>query len=258
VHTILSPPFAIALIYVMYAYSGWNAATYIAGEVRNPRIQVPIALIIGTVTVIGCYLLLNTAFLYSTPQDAMRGHVEIGLIAGRQIFGPIGGNIVGGFIAMALISGISAMIWMGSRVAMTIGEDYTVLRFLARKNAVGTPTVAILAQMALIIVILVTAKFDDILLYTEFSLMTCLFLSVFGVFILRRRFGRNKGGIEAWGYPVTPAIFLVMEGFMFVHLFREKSIQSLIGVGGMALGLILYFCEPLSNRRALASRRFAE
>ncbi|MEO6052968.1 MAG: amino acid permease, partial [Chthoniobacterales bacterium] len=156
--TILSPSFAIALMYVMYAYSGWNAAVYIAGEVRNPRINVPVALVIGTVTVIGCYLLMNTAFLYSTPQSAMRGQVEIGLIAGRQIFGPVGGNIVGGFIAMALISGISAMIWMGSRVAMTIGEDYTILRFLARKNAMGTPTVAILAQMALIVIVLLTAK----------------------------------------------------------------------------------------------------
>ncbi|MEO8206019.1 MAG: amino acid permease [Chthoniobacterales bacterium] len=252
--TIISPPFAIALMYVMYAYSGWNAAVYIAGEVRNPRINVPVALIIGTLIVIGCYLLLNTAFLYSTPQDAMRGQVEVGLIAGRHIFGLVGGNIVGGFIAMALISGISAMIWMGSRVAMTIGEDFTVLRFLARKDESGTPIVAILAQMTLIVIILCIAKFEDILVYTEFSLMSCLFLSVLGVFVLRRRFGRNEGGIEAWGYPITPALFLIVEGFIFVHLFIERPTQSLIGVAGMALGLILYFCEPRANRRVLASR----
>ncbi|MEO6846206.1 MAG: hypothetical protein ABI443_02550, partial [Chthoniobacterales bacterium] len=110
------------------------------------------------------------------------------------------------------------------------------------------------AQMALIIIILCTAKFEDILVYTEFSLMSCLFLSVLGVFILRHRFGRNEGGIEAWGYPVTPAIFLIVEGFIFVHLFHERATQSLIGLGGMALGLILYFCEPRANRRVLASR----
>ncbi|MEO6054837.1 MAG: hypothetical protein ABIP97_12570, partial [Chthoniobacterales bacterium] len=98
------------------------------------------------------------------------------------------------------------------------------------------------------------AKFENIMVYTEFSLMTCLFLSVFGVFILRHRFGRNMGGVEAWGYPITPAIFLLVEAFIFIHLFRERPTESLIGVGGMMLGLILYFCEPRANRLALASR----
>ncbi len=121
-------PFAASLVYVMYSYSGWNASVYIAEEVRNPRRTIPLSLAIGSTIVTGIYVVLNAAFLHAAPIAQMRGIIEVGMIAGRHIFGESGGRIVAGAIALGLLSSIAAMTWMGPRVAMAVGEDYPALR----------------------------------------------------------------------------------------------------------------------------------
>src|SRR5262249_48314588 len=137
--SIFSGAFAVALVYVMYSYSGWNASSYIIGEVKRPERNVPRSLLAGTVIVMVAYVLLNAMFLATTPQSQMRGQVEVGLIAGKHIFGENGGRAVGGIICLGLISAISSMTWIGPRVTMSMGEDHWLLRFLGRKNVEGVP-----------------------------------------------------------------------------------------------------------------------
>src|SRR5262249_55130127 len=119
--SIFSGAFAVALVYVMYSYSGWNASSYIVGEVKKPERNVPGSLLLGTLVVIAAYVLLNAVFLITTPEAEMRGQLEVGLIAGKHIFGENGGRIVGSIICLGLISAISSMTWIGPRVTMSIG-----------------------------------------------------------------------------------------------------------------------------------------
>ena len=119
--SIFSGAFAVSLVYVMYSYSGWNASSYIIGEVKDPERNVPRSLFAGTVVVIAAYVLLNAAFLATTPESEMSGQLEVGLIAGKHIFGENGGRIVGGIICLGLISAISSMTWIGPRVTMSMG-----------------------------------------------------------------------------------------------------------------------------------------
>src|SRR5205807_5542396 len=100
--SIFSGAFAVALVYVMYSYSGWNASSYIIGEVRNPERNVPRSLLVGTIIVMAAYVLLNAIFLATTPQNEMRGQIKIGLIAGQHIFGSDGAKVVGALISLGL------------------------------------------------------------------------------------------------------------------------------------------------------------
>ncbi len=123
---VTSAPFAIGLVFVMYSFSGWNAATYIIGEMHTPQQNLPRALLAGTLIVMALYVALNAVFLHTTPIDRLSGQLDVARIAGSAIFGEIGGRIVGAMICIGLVSSISAMMWIGPRVMMTMGEDIPV------------------------------------------------------------------------------------------------------------------------------------
>lgn len=249
---ILSAPFAVSLYWVMYAYSGWNASTYIAGELRNPSRTIPLSVGLGAVLVMALYLATNAAFLRTTPAAEMLGKQQVAVIAGVHIFGPAGAKVMAAFICLGLISTVSAMMWIGPRITAVMGEDLGLLTPLARRNARGIPTTAILTQFAIVILLLLTATFQTAVNYIQFSLTLCSALTVLGVFVLRWRRPNLPRPYRTWGYPVTPAIFLAISGWMLIHMLAETSTRqpSLWGLATMALGLVVYF---LSAKTARAS-----
>src|SRR6266446_7353100 len=127
---ILSGAFAVALVYVMYSYSGWNASAYISSEIKRPEKNVPRSLLAGTSLVIVIYVLLNAIFLAATPAEQLKGQLEVALIAGKHIFGENGGRFAGAIICLGLVAAISSMTWIGPRVTMSMGEDHWLLRWL--------------------------------------------------------------------------------------------------------------------------------
>ena len=245
---VLSAPFAISLVFVMYSYSGWNAATYISGEMHDPQRSVPRSLLLGTSIVVVLYVALNALFLYTTPIGQLAGQLDVAVIAGKAIFGDFGGRIVGGLICLGLVSSISAMMWIGPRVASTMGEDIPMLRMFARRSASGVPMTAILFQTVVATLMLLTQSFEAVLEFIQFSLLSCSFLAVLGVIKLRITRPDLPRPYRAWGYPVTPLVFLSVTAFMMYYLISERPVQSLIGVLMMASGLALYY---LSRTRAV-------
>ena len=247
-HTILSAPFAVSLVYVMYAFSGWNAATYIVGEVRDPERNVPRSLLLGTGIVLGLYLGLNAMFLYTTPLPELQGQLEVGVIAGRHLFGPVGARIIGALICLVLVSSISSMVWIGPRVAMTMGEDLRALHFLARKTRTGVPFAASLAQLLLTSLLLFTATFKTVLLYVQFTLILSSFLTVLGLMVFRFMNPDRAHPHRTLGYPVPPLIFLGISGFMMFYLVKSTPVESAAGLATMLLGLLVYFISPKTSQ----------
>jgi len=247
---VLSAPFAVSLYWVMYAYSGWNASTYIVSEVRNPSRTIPLSVGLGTVLVIGLYLALNAVLLRTTPESEMIGKQQVAVIASAHIFGPVGAKVMGLFICLGLISTISAMMWIGPRITAAMGEDLGILAPLARRNAQGIPVIAILTQFAVVIFLLLTATFQAAVNYIQFSLTLCSTLTVLGVFVLRWRRPDLPRPYRAWGYPVTPAIFLAISAWMLVHMLTEASTRgpSLRGLATMVFGLAVYFLSTKTSR----------
>jgi len=238
---IISSDFAVSLVYVMYAYSGWNAAIYIVSEIRQPQRNLPIALIGGTAVVMVLYALLNAVFLYSTPVTEMAGQTEVGYIAAKYIFGESAGAAMSLLIAFGLISTISAMTWAGPRVLQTMGEDYCIFSVFTRSNRNGVPHVALFGQLAIVVYLVLSSTFEAILVYIGFTLSLSLFLTVAGVFVMRARDTQRPGHYLTWGYPWTPLFFLAVTGWMLFFLMRERPVESLVGIGTLAGGLLLYF-----------------
>jgi basic amino acid/polyamine antiporter, APA family len=243
-NVIRSAPFAVSLVWVMYSYSGWNASTYIVNEIREPQRNVPRSVFLGTLLVVSLYVGLNAMFLRTTPIEKLAGKVQVALAAASHVFGPEGGRIVGALICVGLVACISSMTWIGPRVTMVMGEDLAALRFFSKKTAAGVPAPAILLQLAIATVLLLTSSFRSVANYTMFSLTACSFLTVLGVIVLRWRQPNLPRPYRTWGYPVTPLIFLVVSAWMMIFMLREKRTESLAGVGTMVAGLAVYFLSP--------------
>ena len=242
----VSPPFAFSLIFVMYAYSGWNAATYIVGEVRDPSRNVPLAITLGTFIVAALYLALNATFLRVAPMSELgaEGKIEVGYVAATHIFGDAGGRLMAGLICIGLVASISAMTWIGPRVSMVMGEDHRLLAPLARKSKRDVPVIAMLLQFALVAALLLTASFDQIINYVQFSLTLCSMLAVIGVIVLRVRRPDLPRPYRTWGYPVTPAVFLAISAWMLAFTWKQHPHESLAGLGTLLLGLAIYALSP--------------
>jgi APA family basic amino acid/polyamine antiporter len=237
---VTSAPFAIGLVFVMYSFSGWNAATYIIGEMHTPQQNLPRALLAGTLIVLVLYVALNAVFLHTTPIDKLAGQLDVARIAGSAIFGEIGGRIVGAMICIGLVSSISAMMWIGPRVMMTMGEDIPALRVFSRKSGQGAPAFAILFQLAVASLMLFTRSFEAVLDFIQFALLFCSFFTVLGVIKLRITQPDLPRPYRAWGYPLTPVVFLLVTVFMMYYLVVERPLQSFLGVLIMVSGLLIY------------------
>jgi APA family basic amino acid/polyamine antiporter len=252
---ILSAPFAISLVFVMYSFSGWNAATYIIGEMRQPERNVPRAMLAGTLIVLLLYVALNAVFLHTAPIDKLAGQLDVARVSGSYIFGEVGGRIVGAMICFGLISSISAMMWIGPRVMMTMGEDIPVLRPFARRSGSGAPAYAILFQLTVASLMLFTRSFEAVLDFIQFALLFCSFFTVLGVIKLRITRPELPRPYRAWGYPVTPVVFLLVTGFMMYYLLTERPLQSVLGIAIMISGLLIYavFRKRAAQEPAAAS-----
>ena len=237
---IVSPAFAVSLAFVMYSYAGWNAVTYIAGEVRDPQRTLPFSVIVAVVTVTLLYVGLNAVFLYSTPIDELAGQIDVAVVSGHHIFGDTGGRIVGALICIGLVSTVSAMMWIGPRVIMVMGEDFPLLAPFARRTASGVPAVAVLFQLGVVTVLLLTQGFESILEFIQFSLTVSSFLTVLGVIVLRFTQPELPRPYRVWGYPLTPLVFLAVSLFMMINLVLQRPAQALAGTVMMLTGLLIF------------------
>jgi APA family basic amino acid/polyamine antiporter len=247
---ILSGAFAVALVYVMYSYSGWNASAYISSEIKRPEKNVPRSLLAGTGLVIVIYVLLNAILLATTPAEELKGQLEVALVAGKHIFGENGGRFAGAIICLGLVAAISSMTWIGPRVTMSMGEDHWFLRWLGGKNKHGIPTNAIFLQLLFVNLFLLTRSFQDVVRYTQFSLLLCSLLAVLGVIVLRFTRPEITRPYRVWLYPIPPVVFSIITIWMMFYLLRSHTAESLAGLATALSGLLLYFCAQKRRDRS--------
>jgi len=243
------PGFYISLIYVTYAFSGWNASAYIASEIENPQRTLPLSLLISTVIVTLLYFLLNLTFLLTTPAIELKGQLEVGYIAAAKIFGSAGGRIMAMLISILLISTISSMVFVGPRVTQVMGEDYKILGFLAERSKRGTPVYAILLQFSISFFMILTSTFESVLTYAGFTLNLFTFLTVLGVFVHRIKFKTAERPYRTWGYPFVPLIYLAVILLTLIYLIFSRPFESLMGFITLFSGIIIYFLNFWYERK---------
>lgn len=237
----LSSDYAVALIYVSFAYTGWNAATYLSSELENPQRTLPWILISGTAVVTLLYLGLNFSFLYAAPMDAMMGQVEVGAIAAQAAFGETAGRLTGLVLAMLLISTVSAMTMAGPRVIQVIGEDYPAIGVLGKKNKNGIPATAIWIQSSAALLFILSSTFESILVFSGFTLALNSFVTIAGIFVLRYRQPDLERPYRTFLYPLTPLLYLVLTGWILGFTLVSRPVEALFSLGFIGSGLVFYW-----------------
>jgi APA family basic amino acid/polyamine antiporter len=238
---VASPAFAVSLVYVGYAYSGWNAAGYVAGEVRDPARSIPRALALGTGLVTALYLLLNYTFLRAVPAAELAGVVEVGALAARRTFGPAGAAVASALIAALLVAAVSGMILAGSRLTAAVAADLRVGRGVGARAAGGAPRNAVVLQALLVAALLLTNSFERVAAYAGFTLILSSLLAVVGVVVLRRREPALPRPYRAWGYPVTPLVYAALSLWTLGFVLRERPAESLVGLATVLAGVPVWW-----------------
>lgn len=245
---IFSLPFAGALVWVMYSYSGWNASTYIAGNLKDPRRNLPQSLFIGTLAVSILYVLLNITFLNAASFDDLAGQLDIANIVARKVMGDNLSLLFSAVFSIALISGVNAMFIAGPRVAEQIGKDYSGLELLGRESSRGVPSYAIIFLMLISAFLVIFSSFKEIIEYIGVTLSIFSFLTVAGVFIIRRRNHSDKDVVKTWGYPLTPLIFIGFTIWMVVYFVLQDPLTLVYSLLTMVTGFIVYFALKKSDQ----------
>lgn len=237
---VMLPAYAVSLVFVSYAYSGWNAAAYIVEEIRDVRKNLPVALIAGTAVVAVLYVLVQLAFLKAAPVSELTGKVEVGQVAATAVLGPAGGQAISLIIAVLLVSSISAMVWVGPRVTKAIGEDYRLWRGLGVLSPNGLPVRAIWLQWFISVVLIVTGSFEQVLLYSGFILQAFSMLAVIGMIRLRLK-NPGMAGYKSPLFPYIQIVFLLFGAWILAFMIYDRPQESLFGVLNLGVGIITYF-----------------
>jgi len=231
-----------ALIPIMFTYSGWNAAAYMAEEIRSPGRNVPLALAIGTVAVTVIYLLMNVLFVYVMSIGglaAVQGSV-LDVVADR-LLGVRAGDIMGVVSIVSLAAGINAFTFAGPRVYFAMARDGAFFASMAQVHPrFKTPAVSIAAQAAFAILLVLTGSLDALANYVGFAITLFLGLAVAAVFVLRAREPDAPRPFRTLGYPVTPAIFALASAGIVANAFYSDLRRTLIGAAIILAGVPLY------------------
>lgn len=234
---------AVSMIFVTFAFSGWNAAAYLGGEIKNPQRNIPLSLFAGTTVVICLYLLLNMVYIYAIPAREMSGVLEVGAKSAVFLFGGNISRFFSGAVSIGILSVLSAMIMTGPRVYYAMSTDGIFFKHFGKlHNRRNTPAFSIFLQAGIAVVMVVTASFDALLLYIGFTLSLCAMMTVIGLMKIRKTRHVDDQNYKTFGYPITPLLFIVGNLWIVFYSVQCRPVAAVSGVGTILLGGLFYVC----------------
>jgi APA family basic amino acid/polyamine antiporter len=239
---VLLPGFAVSLIYVFYAYTGWNSAAYIIEEVDQPQKNLPKALIWATVLVMVIYLLLQLVLLKHASVGQLAGKVQIADIAFGNLFGSTGALWISLFIGIQLIATISGYAWVGPRVTFAMAKDYALWKPLSQVNTQGVPVRAIVVNTAISLVLFLSGSFEQIMLYAGFVLQLMSTVTVYSSLKINK-----QEGFKTPFKPILQVIYIVFSLALMGYLLVDRPLESLAGIGILAVGFGVYAFDKKSG-----------
>jgi APA family basic amino acid/polyamine antiporter len=255
-HTVPSPAtgWLLALIPIMFSYSGWNAAAYVAEEIRNPGRNLPIALALGTGAVVVIYLGLNVLYLYALPPPELSG-LRGGLtdVVAQRLFGNVAGTMLAVLTIVSIAASISAMVLAGPRVYYAMARDGVFPPGVARVHTrFRTPAIAIVVQAVWSSILILASDLATLVSYTGFAVILFAGVAVAAVFVLRWREPNAPRPFSTWGYPLAPAVFVIASLSMVLYSLYTNNFGELKGLLIIAVGLPLYFLMNFLFRKRRA------
>ncbi len=247
----VSTGWLLALVPIMFTYSGWNAAAYVAEEIRNPSRNVPLALGLGTVGVVAIYIALNALYLYAMPigdLSALSGRLTD--IVAERLFGFVAGNVIAIFTIISIAASISAMVMAGPRVYYAMARDHMFLEAAAKVHPkYRTPVLAIFAQAAWSSLLVLSGSLPKLVNYTGFAVVLFSGFAVLSVFVLRHREPKAERPFKALGYPLAPGFFVLASAVMVARELITNTGTTLAGLAVIGAGVPIYFVFTWRERR---------
>lgn len=246
-HELLQPGFAVSMVYVSFAYTGWNAAAYVADEINNPTKNLPRSLIGSTLFVSVIYILFQFVLLKNAAITELQGKEEVTFISFRHLLGETGGKWVSIFIAVQLVATISSYLWVGPRVTWAMAKENKLWKPLSKRNKHGIPVAAVWTHVIISIALSLSGSFEKVLLYAGFVLQLMASLTVAtSIFIKSPLPGSFKSPLR----PFLQIIFLIFNAYVLWFTFVSRPTESMIGIGILLIGGIIYFFDkPQENEQ---------
>ena len=235
-----SSGFWVGLIYVSYAYSGWNATSYIIEDIHEPERNVPKSIVSGTLIVMSLYTLINLTFLVSAPAKVLAGQPDVAEKSASYLFGSVGSLIVSSLVSFFLVSTVSSMTFVGPRVIKRIAEDYPTLTVFGQKSPQNIPVRAILLQSTIAWLILMTSTFEDIIKSAGFILCFFTTMTVIGLMILRRKMPHADWKVKTPLYPIPPLVYAGFNLWIMGYVLLDSPKNALYGIGFLCIGSVIY------------------
>ncbi|SDA94254.1 basic amino acid/polyamine antiporter, APA family [Algoriphagus alkaliphilus] len=240
---VIMPGFAVSLIYVFYAYTGWNSAAYIIEEVDHPEKNLPKALIWATFSVMVVYLLLQMVFLRHASIAQLIGKVEVADIAFGNLFGTTGALWVSFFIGIQLIATISGYAWIGPRITYAMAKDFKLWKPLAKVNTNGIPVRSILLNTGISLILFLSGSFEQIMLYAGFVLQLMGTITVYSSLRIKKEIG-FKSPFKPW----LQYSYIIFSSGVMIYLFWDRPMESFAGLGILALGLLIFLFDKKTEQ----------
>jgi APA family basic amino acid/polyamine antiporter len=239
-HEIVTPGFAVSMIYVGFAYTGWNAAAYVVEEIDMPRKNLPRALIGSTLFVAASYILFQFVLLKHASVNQLVNKEEVSFIAFGNLLGSTGGKWVSIFIALQLVATVSSYLWVGPRVTWAMAKENKLWKPLAKKNAHGIPVAAVWLHVFISVLLALTGSFEKILLYAGFVLQLMASLTVATSLFIR---DKQPGSFKSPLKPLLQIVFLLFNSWVLIFTMVDRPVESFIGIGILALGMVIYYFD---------------
>ena len=237
---IVKPGFAVSMVYVSFAYVGWNAAAYVVDEIEDPRKNLPKALIGSTLFVSVVYILFQFVLLKNASVPQLAGKEDVTFISFKNLLGSTGGKWVSIFISIQLIATVSSYLWVGPRVTMAMAKENRLWQPLAKQNKHGIPVAAVWLHVGISILLTLTGSFEKVLLYAGFVLQLMSSLTVASSLFIKEK---HTGSFKSPFKPFLQIIFLLFNAWVLIFTMIERPIESMIGIGILVVGMIIYLFD---------------
>lgn len=235
-------PFGVAMVAALWAYDGWVETTFVAGEVIDPGRTLPRAIILSTLIAIALYVLVTVSFTYVLSPAMVAGSALVASDAAQVTLGRLGAGFVAAAILISTLGANNGIVLTAARIPYAMARSGLMFRWIGQVSPrYLTPVPSLLAQAAISIVLTLTGTYDQLFTYVIFTEFLFYALMCAAVIRLRRTAPALARPYRAWGYPVTPLLFIVFAAWLVGNTIVEKPIDSLVGIAILVAGLPLYF-----------------
>lgn len=238
----LVAPFGTAMVAVLYAYDGWIEITYVGSEMRNPRRDMPLSIILSTLLVAVIYVAAAYSFAYVLGHDAVARSERVAADAATVVIGSLGAALVTASILVSTLGSNNGIVFTSARIPYAMAKDGEFFKWAARVHPrFAVPTTALVVQGVWSALLTLSGTYNQLLTYVVFVGFLFYAMSAAAVIVLRRREPAMPRPYRAWGYPFTPLVFIVFSGYLIWNTFREQPVDAAIGTGLLLIGLVFYY-----------------